>query len=80
LQGPLPRQDAEACFDLVLNKRRIDDKDHYSNKRLKLAGDLMEDLFRISLNRLTRISSTHLSVPACATGDLSIGTPCVPMS
>ena len=45
---------AEACFDLVLNKRRIDDKDHYSNKRLKLAGDLMEDLFRISLNRLTR--------------------------
>ncbi len=45
---------AEACFDLVLDKRRIDDKDHYSNKRLKLAGDLMEDLFRISLNRLTR--------------------------
>jgi DNA-directed RNA polymerase subunit B" len=45
---------AEACFDLVLKKRRIDDKDHYANKRLKLAGDLMEDLFRISLNRLTR--------------------------
>ena len=45
---------AEACFDLVLDKRRVDDKDRYSNKRLKLAGDLMEDLFRISLNRLTR--------------------------
>ncbi len=45
---------AEACFDLVLERRRIDDKDHYANKRLKLAGDLMEDLFRISLNRLTR--------------------------
>ena len=30
--------------NFVLNKRRIDDKDHYSNKRLKLAGDLMEDL------------------------------------
>ncbi|HJJ55780.1 MAG TPA: DNA-directed RNA polymerase subunit B'' [Methanocorpusculum sp.] len=45
---------AEACLNLALNKQKIDDKDHYSNKRLKLAGDLMEDLFRISLNRLTR--------------------------
>ena len=44
---------AEACFDLVLNKRRIDDKDHYSNKRLKLAGDLMEDLFRVPLTDYT---------------------------
>ena len=29
-------------------------KDHYSNKRLKLSGDLMEDLFRVAFNRLTR--------------------------
>jgi DNA-directed RNA polymerase subunit B" len=29
---------AEACFDLVLNKRRIDDKDHYSNNDSNLQG------------------------------------------
>ena len=29
---------AEACFDLVLNKRRIDDKDHYSNKTAQTRG------------------------------------------
>ena len=45
---------AEACFKLALRKRGEDDKDHYANKRLKLAGDLMEDLFRVSFSRLTR--------------------------
>jgi len=45
---------AEACFKLALRKRGEDDKDHYGNKRLKLAGDLMEDLFRVSFSRLTR--------------------------
>jgi len=65
---------AEACFDLVLNKRRIDDKDHYSNKRLKLAGDLMEDLFRISLNRLTRDVKYQLERASMRHRDLSIGT------
>jgi len=31
---------------LVANKYlKQDDKDHYANKRLKLAGDLMEELF-----------------------------------
>jgi len=29
-----------------------DDKDHYKNKRLKLAGELMSDLFRVSLRTL----------------------------
>jgi len=65
---------AEACFDLVLEKRRIDDKDHYSNKRLKLAGDLMEDLFRISLNRLTRDIKYQLERASMRHRDLSIGT------
>ena len=63
-----------ACFDLVLNKRRIDDKDHYSNKRLKLAGDLMEDLFRISLNRLTRDIKYQLERASMRHRDLSIAT------
>ena len=45
---------AESCFELALGRRIGDDKDHYSNKRLKLTGDLMEDLFRVAFNRLTR--------------------------
>ncbi|MGP8319722.1 MAG: DNA-directed RNA polymerase subunit B'' [Methanosarcinaceae archaeon] len=45
---------AESCFELALGRRTGDDKDHYSNKRLKLTGDLMEDLFRVAFNRLTR--------------------------
>jgi DNA-directed RNA polymerase subunit B" len=65
---------AEACFDLVLNRRRIDDKDHYANKRLKLAGDLMEDLFRISLNRLTRDIKYQLERASMRHRELSIST------
>ncbi len=45
---------AESCFELALSRRTPDDKDHYSNKRLKLTGDLMEDLFRVAFNRLSR--------------------------
>ncbi len=45
---------AEACFELAMGMRNEDDKDHYANKRLKLAGDLIEDLFRVSFNRLAR--------------------------
>jgi DNA-directed RNA polymerase subunit B" len=45
---------AESCFELALGRRNSDDKDHYSNKRLKLTGDLMEDLFRVAFNRLAR--------------------------
>jgi len=35
---------AEAVFELALGMRMVDDKDHYANKRLKLAGDLMEEI------------------------------------
>ncbi len=65
---------AEACFDLALNKRKIDDKDRYSNKRLKLAGDLMEDLFRISLNRLTRDVKYQLERASMRHRELAIST------
>src|SRR3989344_4644684 len=30
------------------------DKDHYTNKRLKLSGDLLEDLFRVNLRTLVQ--------------------------
>ncbi len=45
---------AEACFELKLDCRGPDDKDHYKNTRLKLAGELMEDQFRAALNRFGR--------------------------
>ena len=45
---------ARAVLELSLNKRKEDDKDHYANKRLKLSGDLMEDLFRTSFNSLMK--------------------------
>jgi len=41
-----------AVLELALGKREPDDKDHYANKRLKLAGDLMEDLFRVAFTAL----------------------------
>ncbi len=41
-------------LELALDKRGPDDKDHYANKRLRLAGDLMEDLFRVAFYNLTR--------------------------
>jgi DNA-directed RNA polymerase subunit B" len=35
----------ERVFELSFNRRTVDDKDHYANKRLRLAGDLLDDLF-----------------------------------
>ncbi|MFQ6061084.1 MAG: DNA-directed RNA polymerase subunit B'', partial [Thermoplasmata archaeon] len=45
---------ARTVLELSLGKRHEDDKDHYANKRLKLAGDLMEDLFRVSFANLIK--------------------------
>ncbi|MCK5292613.1 MAG: DNA-directed RNA polymerase subunit B [Thermoplasmata archaeon] len=45
---------ARTVLELSLEKRHQDDKDHYANKRLKLAGDLMEDLFRVSFANLIK--------------------------
>ena len=43
-----------AVLELALGKREPDDKDHYANKRLKLAGDLVEDLFRVAFTALCK--------------------------
>jgi DNA-directed RNA polymerase subunit B len=32
----------------------VDDKDHYANKRLKMSGDLLADLFRVNFNMLIK--------------------------
>jgi DNA-directed RNA polymerase subunit B len=45
-----------ACrvIELSLGKRVQDDKDHFKNKRLRLAGPLLADLFRIAFRNLCR--------------------------
>jgi len=42
------------AIELKLGHRTPDDKDHYGNKRLKLAGSLLADLFRIAFRNLCR--------------------------
>ncbi|PBO81324.1 MAG: DNA-directed RNA polymerase subunit B [Methanobacteriota archaeon] len=43
---------AREVLELNRGQRKPDDKDHYANKRLKLAGNLMEELFRSGLQAL----------------------------
>ncbi len=45
-----------ACrvIELKLGRRKPDDKDHFKNKRLKLAGPLLADLFRVAFRNLCR--------------------------
>jgi len=45
---------AARVIELKLGGRKPDDKDHYANKRLKLAGPLLADLFRIAFRSLCR--------------------------
>ncbi|KXB03479.1 DNA-directed RNA polymerase subunit B [candidate division MSBL1 archaeon SCGC-AAA261F19] len=45
---------AERTIELALGRRDVDDKDHYANKRLKLAGDLLENVFRLAFRRVVR--------------------------
>ncbi|MEB3846796.1 MAG: DNA-directed RNA polymerase subunit B'', partial [Desulfurococcales archaeon] len=41
---------ANRVLQHYLGKRPADDKDHYANKRLRLAGDLIAEIFREALN------------------------------
>ena len=41
-------------LEMAISDRDPNDKDHYANKRVRLAGDLMEDLFRVSMQQLSR--------------------------
>jgi DNA-directed RNA polymerase subunit B" len=45
---------AKKVLELDSGVRKPDDKDHYSNKRLRLSGDLMQELFRVSFNKIAR--------------------------
>ncbi|MHC1635868.1 MAG: DNA-directed RNA polymerase subunit B [Candidatus Methanospirareceae archaeon] len=65
---------AEACYELALGRRGEDDKDHYANKRLKLAGDLMEDLFRVSFARLLKDMRYQLERANMRSRELNLST------
>ena len=45
---------ARKVLELELGMRKPDDKDHYANKRLNLAGDLLMQLFRTAFKNLLR--------------------------
>ncbi|MGD8546173.1 MAG: DNA-directed RNA polymerase subunit B'', partial [Candidatus Bathyarchaeota archaeon] len=45
---------AHRAIELKLGRRKPDDKDHFKNKRLRLAGLLLSDLFRIAFRKLCR--------------------------
>ncbi|AAB99043.1 DNA-directed RNA polymerase, subunit B'' (rpoB2) [Methanocaldococcus jannaschii DSM 2661] len=45
---------ARNALELYFGYRGEDDKDHYAYKRAKLAGDLMEDLFRYAFSQLVK--------------------------
>ncbi|MCX6770188.1 MAG: DNA-directed RNA polymerase subunit B'' [Candidatus Micrarchaeota archaeon] len=45
---------AERACKVAYREIPQDDKDHYANKRIKLAGDLMEDLFRYAFQFLVK--------------------------
>jgi DNA-directed RNA polymerase subunit B len=38
-------------IELVLGRREPDDRDHYGNRRLRLAGDLLAQLFRVAFRQ-----------------------------
>ncbi|OFV67621.1 MAG: DNA-directed RNA polymerase subunit B [Candidatus Syntrophoarchaeum caldarius] len=65
---------AEACFELALGRRGEDDKDHYTNKRLKLSGELMEDLFRVAFNRLLKDIKYQLERAHMRNRELQVST------
>ncbi len=41
-------------FSAKENRNTLTDKDHYANKRVRMSGDLLADLFRINMNILLR--------------------------
>ncbi len=65
---------ARTVLELHLHVRGEDDKDHYANKRLKLAGDLMEDLFRVAFSLLLKDLKYQLERSFARKKDLRIAS------
>ena len=65
---------AEQVIELALGRRDVDDKDHYANKRLKLAGDLLENVFRLAFLNLTRDIKYQLERANARSRELNVRT------
>jgi DNA-directed RNA polymerase beta subunit len=65
---------ARSVLELELGRIEPDDKDHYANKRLQLAGDLMEDLFRVAFNGLAKDLKYQLERAHSRNRELKIST------
>ncbi|MBA7594994.1 DNA-directed RNA polymerase subunit beta [subsurface metagenome] len=65
---------AEQVIELALRRRNVDDKDHYANKRLKLAGDLLQNVFRLAFLNLTRDIKYQLERANTRGRDLNLKT------
>lgn len=62
----------EMLLQVIHEQRKPHDKDHYTNKRLRVSGDLMEDLFRVAFTSLTRDMSYQLERSISRGKELSI--------
>ena len=62
----------EMLLEVIHEQREPHDKDHYTNKRLRVSGDLMEDLFRVAFTSLTRDMSYQLERSISRGKELSI--------
>jgi DNA-directed RNA polymerase subunit B len=67
-------QMAEKLIELSLGMRSPDDKDHYANKRLKLAGDLLAGLFRVAFKSFCRDMKYQLERAKSRSRKVSIQT------
>lgn len=47
-------QMANSVLELATGRRAPDDRDHYANKRLKLAGDLLASMFRVAFKQFVK--------------------------
>ena len=65
---------ARNVLELALGLREEDDKDHYANKRLKLSGDLMENLFRVAFTNLAKDLKYQLERSIARKRNLRIGS------
>jgi DNA-directed RNA polymerase subunit B len=67
-------QMAEKIIELSLGRRKADDKDHYANKRLKLAGDLLASLFRVAFKSFCRDMKYQLERSYARRKDIKIAS------
>ncbi len=65
---------AERCSLVAFGYARANDKDHYANKRIKLAGDLMEELFNNAFKFFIKDIKYHVERTTARGRKLSVRT------